>query len=114
MQMHHFNANPSTGKVYFKSFNDANTKQMQQYIWPTSIDDQQDSFIIHIGKNGVLRDVERANDWWKLQSCRSDWILQIINSCKKNPSVTAVIRWLNNLIENLWITNDIHFIYKQW
>ena len=45
--MHHFNANPRTGNMYFKSFNDANTNH----------------FIIHIGKNGVLRDVERANDW---------------------------------------------------
>ena len=73
MQMHHFNANPSTGNVYFKSFNDANTKQMQQYIWPTSIDDQQDSFIIHIGKNGVLRDVERANELVKAAKLQ-EWL----------------------------------------
>ena len=38
-----FNADLSKGKAYFKSFSGANTKQIQHYILPTFIDDQQDS-----------------------------------------------------------------------
>lgn len=66
-----FNADLSKGKAYFKSFSGANTKQIQHYILPTFIDDQQDSATIHLGTNNVFHEVERARDRRWLQRRRS-------------------------------------------
>ena len=49
-----FNKDLKNGKVIFRSFSGANTKQLNHYIVPLLVDDKPDAVIFHVGTNDVL------------------------------------------------------------
>ena len=49
-----FNKELRNGKVYFRSFSGATSKQLDHYIIPSLVDDKPDAVIIHVGTNDFL------------------------------------------------------------
>ena len=49
-----FNMKLRHSKAFFRSFSDANAKQLRHYIIPTLIDDKSDVIVIHVGTTDIL------------------------------------------------------------
>ena len=43
------------GKVYFKCFSGANTKQLDHYVIPVLVDEKPQTAVIHIGSNDITK-----------------------------------------------------------
>ena len=59
-----FNKEFRSDKTFFRSFSDANSKQLNHYIIPTLVEDKPDVGLLHVGINDILsnaNDTELAN-----------------------------------------------------
>ena len=60
-----FNKEFRSGKAFFRSSSGANSKQLDQYIIPTIVDDKPDVVLLHVGTNDILsnaNNTELANN----------------------------------------------------
>ena len=111
-----FNKQLKNGKAIFRSFSNANTKQLDHYILPPLVDDKRDAVIIHVGTNDILTNAnheEIARIIIKIGlNCKNYGVNNVISSIlvKKNPNLNALIRRVNDLLRDLCSMNGFGYI----
>ena len=112
-----FNKELKNGKTIFRSFNGANTKQLNHYIVPPLVDDKLDAVIIQVGTNDVLENANHediARNIIKIGlECKKYGVNDIVISSvlvKRSPKLNAIIRRANEMLCDLCRENGFGFI----
>ena len=79
-----FNKELRNGKVYFRSFSGATSKQLDHYIIPSLVDDKPDAVIIHVGTNNILYNADYEDIAWN--------IIKIGSNCKSHGVNMSLFR----------------------
>ena len=115
-----FNNSFKNGRSFIKSFPDAKVEELQHYVTPHLETQKLDIFIIHVGGNNInyknLEDVNVdeipeniANVGKKCASFNSTVFISSI-LVKKNLTVSAIIRRVNEKLQDLCGKYGFHFI----
>ena len=91
---------------------------MQHYILPALIDNLPDAVIMHDRTNDIIinnsSDAEVANEILKIaESCKVAGVNEVFISSilvKTIPSMIAIKRRVSDLLRDLFIRNNVHFI----
>ena len=116
-----FNKELRSGKAFLRSFSGANSKQLDDYIIPTLVDDEPDVVLLHVGTNDILSnasDAELANNIINIElKCKNHGFSKVFISAilvKKNAKLNPVIRKLCETNGFLFINNDAITTNHPW
>ena len=98
-----FNKEFCSGKVFFRSFSGANSRQLDHNINPFHAEDQPGVFLLHFGTNDMLNnanDTELANNITNIGlSCKGHGVNKVF--------ISSILVWQNpNLYSIIWRVND--------
>ena len=105
------------GKAFFRSFSDANAKQLRHYNIPILVDDKPDVIVIQVVTNDFLNHANHENIAHSIVNiglgCKNNGFNEVLIwsiLVKKNPNLTAIVRRVNDMLRDLCETNGFSFI----
>ena len=115
-----FNKELKNGKAFVRCFSGCTSKQLNNYIIPSLVDDKPAAVIIHVGTNEVLNKLNHEDIARNIISialnCRKCGVNDIAISSvliKKNPNLNALVRRVNDLLYDLCVKNGFGFISNE-
>ena len=112
-----FNKELLHGKAFLRSFSGANAKQLRHYIIPTLINDKPDTIVIHVGTKDILNHANNEDIARRIINigldCKNNGVNEVVvlsTLVKKNPSLTAIVRRVSDMLRDLCEKNGFSFI----